>query len=107
MEYKCPHCLGKAKSIPGTSLAQCEGVKHCQFRAHTDEFEHIGTEASSAGFELLDACKRLLEEWDKREGEQHGFADNLSKPGLKAYRKGLGTGYGICREELRQAVEGI
>lgn len=50
MEYKCPHCLGTARAIPGISLAQCEGEKHCRFMAHTDEFDHLGTEASSAEF---------------------------------------------------------
>ena len=49
--------------------------------------------------DLLSACKKLLEEWDKEENIEHERGS--------AYHIGIGTGYGICREELRRVVEEV
>jgi hypothetical protein len=47
---------------------------------------------------LVASCKKLLVEWERRETAEHESGS--------AYHIGIGTGYGICREELRQVIDG-
>ncbi len=81
MDDNCPVVLGVE---PGIECEECEA----------DNQSDLG--------QLLNACRELLAQWDREENKHGTQYDTCT---YDRYDLGIATGYGICREELRQLIE--